>query len=321
MFGYADGQYGEYICAPGRAVVGFRSYTGVWIDNIQVVCGRITRRGIEDPRPEGPLFGGGNPVNNGFTCPGQSVAREMFAIGNADQPYLGYIKLDCVDPMTGSFVNADTGYGGMRASGALGDAPGAGSMQCSEGEFIIGVRVRTDNFLRSIGLICGPADHGHVEQMAAAAPEFTALIGAEASLQASNAINRYMRHRNLLAYVDPLTDELSKADASFTLVSRGANCIAFESKNYPGQFLRHQNWRLKLAPDDGTGLFRSDSTFCLVKGLADSTGVSFQSQPYPNHYIRHRNFELWVDEFDGTDLFRQDATFNVAYPGGGVAVR
>ncbi|MFD1659811.1 AbfB domain-containing protein [Streptomyces caeni] len=43
---------------------------------------------------------------------------------------------------------------------------------------------------------------------------------------------------------------------------------ALESVNYPGRFLRHQNFQLRLDPYQQTSPYRADSAFRLVNGLA-----------------------------------------------------
>jgi hypothetical protein len=81
--------------------------------------------------------------------------------------------------------------------------------------------------------------------------------------------------------------------------------------NYPGHFLRHQDFRLQLSHDDGSdsSLFRQDASFYESPGLAAGSGMSFESVNYPGRFIRHRDFHLWVELNDGSDLFRQDASF------------
>jgi Alpha-L-arabinofuranosidase B (ABFB) domain len=90
--------------------------------------------------------------------------------------------------------------------------------------------------------------------------------------------------------------------------------VTFESANYPGHFLRHQNYRLKLAKRSNDQLFKENATFCVVSGLANSQGRSFESVNFPKHYIRHSNFELWLAKSDGSRLFKQDATFIISPP-------
>jgi hypothetical protein len=137
------------------------------------------------------------------------------------------------------------------------------------------------------------------------------------SFRSWNYPDRYVRHRLSLAYIDPVIarDTLARKDATFRLVSGLAGrCRSFESVNYPGHFLRHQNYRLKLAKRSDDQLFKDDATFCAVSGLASSQGRSFESVNFPKHYIRHSNFELWLGKTDGSSLFRKDATFIISPP-------
>ncbi len=75
-----------------------------------------------------------------------------------------------------------------------------------------------------------------------------------------------------------------------------------------------RTFRLKLAKRTNDQLFKEDATFCVVQGLANSSGRSFESFNFPKHYIRHSNFELWIGEYDGTRLFKRDATFFIERP-------
>lgn len=90
--------------------------------------------------------------------------------------------------------------------------------------------------------------------------------------------------------------------------------------------LRHQDFRIKLLefnpglipPDPRPEtpeekLLREDSTFKVVRGLADPAGVSFESVNFPGRFIRHRDFHLFLEPAD-SDLARRDATFIVVPP-------
>jgi alpha-L-arabinofuranosidase B-like protein len=137
------------------------------------------------------------------------------------------------------------------------------------------------------------------------------------SFRSWNYPDRYVRHRFSLGYIDPIvaSDKLGRNDATFRLVpGLAGRCRSFESVNYPGHFLRHQNYRLKLAKQTDDQLFKEDATFCAVWGLADSQGRSFESVNFPKHYIRHSNFELWLGKSDGSRLFKKDATFIISRP-------
>ncbi|ALV36440.1 AbfB domain-containing protein [Streptomyces sp. CdTB01] len=79
-----------------------------------------------------------------------------------------------------------------------------------------------------------------------------------------------------------------------------------ESVNYPDRYWHVSGGYVKLDPLGGSES-RQDSTFKLVKGLADSSCYSFATQD--GGYLRHRSFLLRDERDDGSALFRQDATF------------
>jgi hypothetical protein len=115
-----------------------------------------------------------------------------------------------------------------------------------------------------------------------------------------------------LGYVDKIAaaDSLARKDATFRVVpGLAGRCSSFESANYPGHFLRHQGFRVKLSPRADDEAFRADATFCFKPGLFSEGGRSFESSNFPGHYIRHSNFELWIARSDGSRQFKQDATF------------
>ncbi|MET8768514.1 AbfB domain-containing protein [Streptomyces sp. NPDC004658] len=80
----------------------------------------------------------------------------------------------------------------------------------------------------------------------------------------------YLRHRDFLLRAE--RDDGSRLfarDATFCpRPSARTGAVALESLNYPGRLLRHQNFQLRLDPYRNTDLYRSDSAFLLVDGLA-----------------------------------------------------
>ncbi|MGI5453828.1 AbfB domain-containing protein [Streptomyces sp. CA-249302] len=78
------------------------------------------------------------------------------------------------------------------------------------------------------------------------------------------------------------------------------------SVNYPDRYWHVSGGYVKLDPVAGSES-REDSTFKLVKGLANSSCYSFATKD--GRYLRHRNFLLRADSNDGSNLFKQDATF------------
>ena len=132
-------------------------------------------------------------------------------------------------------------------------------------------------------------------------------------LKSYNFPDRYVRHADNVARIavypfDPYQDQL------WTLVPGLASSsgVSFRSVNYPSMYLRHSNYALVLAADDGTTTFRADATFTQVPGLADSSWSSFRSYNFPDRYIRHANYVLRIDPVT-TAAERQDSTFRVGY--------
>jgi Alpha-L-arabinofuranosidase B (ABFB) domain len=111
--------------------------------------------------------------------------------------------------------------------------------------------------------------------------------------------NRFLRHQASLGFtevVNTASADLLKQDASFKVVRAmdGTPCYSFQSRNFPNQYLRHSNWRLRIDASDGSNLFKQDATFCAQTGLAGKGGVSLVSRNYPGAYIRHYNAEVWL---------------------------
>lgn len=78
------------------------------------------------------------------------------------------------------------------------------------------------------------------------------------------------------------------------------------SVNYPDRYWHVSGGYVKLDPVGGSES-REDSTFKLVKGLADSSCYSFATAD--GQYLRHRSFVLVANRNDGSSVFVQDATF------------
>ncbi|GAA1862531.1 family 43 glycosylhydrolase [Myceligenerans crystallogenes] len=131
-------------------------------------------------------------------------------------------------------------------------------------------------------------------------------------MQSYNFPDRYVRHADFGVRIDA---NVSPAlDGQFRVVSGlangGAGYVSFESVNYPGHYLRHEGYVLKLAPNNGSATFQADATFRQVAGLANSSWASFQSYNFPDRYLRHADYALRIDPI-GTDVARQDATFRL----------
>jgi hypothetical protein len=197
------------------------------------------------------------------------------------------------------------GYAPMRQEGAIVLGVGGDNSHASAGSFFEGVM--------TAGFPTDSADNAVQSNIVAVrygAP--TGLSGkltpgSEISLQATTACctGDYIRNRNGAAVIAPITSSSTaqdKADATW-IVRRGLadnSCISFESKNMPGDFLRHQNLALHLHPFDGTALNRSDATFCPQPGK-NGKGNSFHTMNDPTNYIRHYDGKVYIAKDGGTN--------------------
>jgi hypothetical protein len=97
--------------------------------------------------------------------------------------------------------------------------------------------------------------------------------------------------------------------------------------NYPGHYLRHQNFEFHLQQASDDQLFKEDATFRIVPGIANGDFVTLESYNYPGHYIYWTSdWKLRLGDFfyDMPDymkwqpaaqaLWRQAATFRVVDP-------
>ena len=143
----------------------------------------------------------------------------------------------------------------------------------------------------------------------------TAVPTGNRSLRSVNVTDRYVRHRNSLGYLEPVSTATDRLDATFTIGAglANGNCYSFQSVNPAGRYLRHANNRLVLAANEGSATFRNDATFCGRAGLGGS-GISFESYNYPGFYLRHYNYEVRIDRNDNSAALKADASFTVTAP-------
>ena len=217
-----------------------------------------------------------------------------------------------------------SGYAPMRQEGAILLGIGGDNSHGSAGSFFEGVM--------TAGFPTDSADNAIQSDIVAVgygAP--TGLSGtltpaSEIALQATTACCTadYVRSQNGTAVIAPITSGSAaqdRADATW-IVRRGladGSCVSFESKDNPGDFLRHQNSMLHLQPFDGTALNRSDATFCPQPGK-NGKGNSFAALNYPAQYIRHYDGKVYIagdggpSPWDATAHWSDDISFIVSPP-------
>ncbi|MGD1218456.1 AbfB domain-containing protein [Streptomyces krungchingensis] len=156
------------------------------------------------------------------------------------------------------------------------------------------------------------------------APPVTLPTGVHKSLRVTTPgyTDRYVRHKDSLGYteaVDSGSPDLLKNDATWKIVPglADSSCYSFESRNYPGEYLRHRDFRVRKDPGDGSALFKSDATWCAVQG---SGGVRLMASDFPGQYLRHIGAELWLatpggaHAWDNPASFTEDTTWSVENP-------
>lgn len=237
--------------------------------------------------------------------------------------------------------NAQSGGLSTRYSGALPTSPPGYSPMQKEGAIILGIG--GDNSNSAIGsffegaMTAGlPTDaaedavQANIASVGYGGPSpvapGTLNPGSTISLQATTACctDRYIRHQNddaLTSVVSSSSPALDKDDATW-IVRPGladSSCVSFESRNFPGDFLRHFNFQLFRQPMDGSAIFRADATFCTEPGM-NGQGTSFQSFNFPDRYIRHFNHTVYIasnggpNEFDASALWADDVSWVVSSP-------
>ncbi|MFI6095988.1 AbfB domain-containing protein [Lentzea sp. NPDC051213] len=124
----------------------------------------------------------------------------------------------------------------------------------------------------------------------------------------SGYTDRYLRHQNGLTRTDLIGTDLARLDATFR-VRPGlatAACVSFESRNFPGEFLRHSDTRIRKDPNNGTGQFASEATFCPREGAG---GTALESYNMPGNYIRHFSDNVYLARSGGQNPWDTPTSF------------
>lgn len=145
----------------------------------------------------------------------------------------------------------------------------------------------------------------------------TALaVGSSISLRATTSgyTTRYIAHTGATVNTQVVSSSSTtalKQQASWTVRAGLANsaCFSFESVDTPGSFIRHADFSLVLAANDGTKLLYEDATFCPQTGISGQ-GSSIRSWSYPTRYFRHYENTLYIASNGGVHDFDSATSFN-----------
>jgi hypothetical protein len=161
---------------------------------------------------------------------------------------------------------------------------------------------------------------------AAPAPQQSArtlVAGTSIRFESAARPGYLLRHANFLATVGQITSTssaLDRADASF-VVRPGrsdATCYSFESTNYAGSYLQHENFRIKLKAGDNGDVSLRGTTFCARPALNGSTAdsdMSFESIDWPGYYIGLAGNDVSIVKHDGSTASAANLTFRTGSAG------
>ncbi|KAK7973602.1 hypothetical protein PG989_015450 [Apiospora arundinis] len=145
-------------------------------------------------------------------------------------------------------------------------------------------------------------------------------VGSSVSLRATTSgyTTRYLAHTGATVntqVVTPSSATALKQQSSWTVrtglaTGSGGQCFSFESCDTAGSYLRHYDFTLTVAKNDGSKQFREDSTFCTEAGLTGSGTVSVRAWGYPTRYFRHYNNGGYVASNGGVHTFDAAGSFN-----------
>ncbi|GIF14535.1 AbfB domain-containing protein [Actinoplanes teichomyceticus] len=151
-----------------------------------------------------------------------------------------------------------------------------------------------------------PASHRRTSKPTRAWPApsrataLTLRAGSTVALTLADDPGQRVRHRDLLGRIDavgPSPGGIDRADSSFTVRAGLGNsgCVSFESVNFPGYFLRHENFIIKLHRPDGSQLFRQDATFCPIR-IRSGAALALRSLNFPERFVAAFRGELRLRE-------------------------
>lgn len=141
-------------------------------------------------------------------------------------------------------------------------------------------------------------------------------VGSSVSFRATTPgyTTRYLAHTGASVNTQVVSSSSAatlKKQASWTVRSGLGNsgCVSFESKDTPGSYIRHFDFALQVAANDGSKQFGEDATFCPQAGL-NGQGNSIRAWGYPTRYIRHFDNAGYIASNGGTSTFDAAGSFN-----------
>ncbi|MEU1475066.1 AbfB domain-containing protein [Streptomyces sp. NPDC005760] len=151
-------------------------------------------------------------------------------------------------------------------------------------------------------------------------PKSTASKGSSAkpkpavtyrSVRAVNYPDRYWHVTEYYVALDPVRGSESREDSTFKQVKGLANASCYSFTTHDGKYLRHSNFVLRAARDDGSSLFEQDATFCPRDSSYYPGAVMLESVNYPGYFLRHKNFVVRLERFEYSSQYLSDSSFRL----------
>jgi hypothetical protein len=95
-----------------------------------------------------------------------------------------------------------------------------------------------------------------------------------------------------------------------------SGCVSFESRETPGEWLRHSGNEMRSEPFESGTEFAGDATFCYRAPLAGTDAVfhALESLNQSGSYVTRESDTVVLADFADTTAFRTDATWHIREP-------
>ncbi|WP_205042042.1 CAP domain-containing protein [Rhodoligotrophos defluvii] len=135
-------------CPSGEYLVGARYRSGLWLDQISIICAPIDAAGLTGQHSHGsPVGGNGGAPGEKWCNPGHTIVGGGILL-RSDNRYVRMIDFRC------KATTSDAGY--LLANvGAPASIFPEHHQSCPTGEAVVGIHGRAGAFVDAIGLICG----------------------------------------------------------------------------------------------------------------------------------------------------------------------
>ncbi|MEU6357642.1 AbfB domain-containing protein [Streptomyces sp. NPDC047072] len=131
------------------------------------------------------------------------------------------------------------------------------------------------------------------------------------SVRSVNYPDRYWHVTEYYVGLDAVRGSESREDSTFKQVKGLANASCYSFTTHDGKYLRHSNFVLRAARNDGSSLFKQDATFCPRASSYSSGAVMLESVNYPGYFLRHKNFIVRLERFEYSSQYLADSSFRL----------